>query len=130
MTAVDVRDLETGAFRRTIVQLLPTKDESRRAEALRPRMGSAPVANLQEELNRSELRAEAADAIRSLIEGVRLVSLYGKLGIDLAGNFAGILALAAGKKKPVSETRDGLHLFLRGSGLVAGGGFEPPTFRL
>ena len=47
------------------------------------------------------------------------------LEIELAGDLAGILALTSGSKKPVTGARDGLQLTL-----VAGGGFEPPTFRL
>ena len=47
------------------------------------------------------------------------------LEIEPAGDLAGILALTSGSKKPVTMGRDGLQ-----STLVAGGGFEPPTFRL
>ena len=67
--------------------------------------------NLQDELNRPELRAEAAEAIRSLIEEIRLVPQNDRLEIELAGDLAGILALAAGKKKPVPEG-DGLQATL------------------
>jgi site-specific DNA recombinase len=69
------------------------------------------VASLQEELNRPELRAEASVAIRSLIEEIRLVPENGKLEIELAGDLAGILALAGGNKKPVSMG-DGLQVTL------------------
>ena len=69
------------------------------------------VANLQEELSRPELRAEAAEAIRSLVEEIRLVPENGRLEIELAGDLAGILALASGSKKPVS-VRDGLQVTL------------------
>jgi hypothetical protein len=81
------------------------------APRLHPRLAEiylSKVANLQDELNRPELRAESAEAIRSLIEEVRLVPDNGRLEIELAGNFAGILALAADKKKPVSDG-DGLQ---------------------
>jgi len=97
------------------------------APRLHPKLAEiyrAKVANLQEELNRPELRTEAADAIRSLIEEIRLVPMNGKLEIELGGDLAGILALAAGKKKPVSAEGDGLQ-----ATLVAGEGFEPSTFR-
>ena len=47
-----------------------------------------------------------------------------RLETELAGDLAGIPALAAGKKEPVSGG-DGLHVRL-----VAGRGFEPLTFRL
>ena len=47
------------------------------------------------------------------------------LEIEPAGDLAGILALTSGGKKPVAVS-DGLEQIK----LVAGGGFEPPTFRL
>ena len=56
---------------------------------------SYKVARLREELNRPELREEASAAIRSLIEGFRLVQLDGKLEIELAGALAGIVALTS-----------------------------------
>jgi hypothetical protein len=80
------------------------------------------VARLHEELNREDVRAEAAEVIRSLISKVRLVPENGRLEIELAGDLAGILALTAGSRKPVTGTRDGLQLTL-----VAGEGFEPMT---
>ena len=80
------------------------------------------VARLHEELNRPELRAEAAAAIRGLIEAVRLVPENGRLEIELAGDLAGILALTS--NNPRREGR-GLQVTL-----VAGAGFEPATFRL
>jgi site-specific DNA recombinase len=51
----------------------------------------------------------------------------GRLRIDLKGELAGILALAAGeKKKPGFEGR----ALAEQINLVAGRGFEPLTFRL
>ena len=46
------------------------------------------VANLQEELNQPELRAEAVEAIRSLVEEIKLVPESGRLEIELAGDLA------------------------------------------
>jgi site-specific DNA recombinase len=66
------------------------------------------VDRLHEELNRPELRAEAAQALRGLIDEVRLVPENGRLEIELLGDLAGILALAAGGKKPVTQGCDGL----------------------
>ena len=83
------------------------------------------VDRLHEELNRAELRSEAAQALRGLIQEVRLIPENGRLEIELLGDLAGILALNAGDKKPVTEDRDGLQVTL-----VAGPGFEPGTFRL
>ena len=83
------------------------------------------VDRLHEELNRPELRSEAAQALRGLIDEVRLIPENGRLEIELLGDLAGILALSTGGKKPVTEGRDGLQVTL-----VAGVGFEPTTFRL
>ena len=83
------------------------------------------VEHLHEELNRPELRAEAAEALRALIDEVRLIPERGELAIEIRGDLAGILALSADRKKPVTAGRDGLQ-----ATLVAGVGFEPTTFRL
>ena len=83
------------------------------------------VERLHEELNRPELRAEAAQALRALIEEVRLIPEEGRLAIELAGDLAGLLNLASDSKKPATLERDGLQ-----ATLVAGRGFEPLTFRL
>ena len=83
------------------------------------------VEHLHEELNRPELRAEAAEALRALIDEVRLMRERGELAIELRGDLAGILALSADRKKPITADRDGLQ-----ATLVAGVGFEPTTFRL
>ena len=56
---------------------------------------------------------------------VRLIPENGRLEIELLGDLAGMLALNAGDKKPVTEDRDGLQVTV-----VAGPGFEPGTFRL
>ena len=83
------------------------------------------VIRLREELNRSGLRAEAAQALRGLISQVRLIPEDGHLGIELAGDLAAILAFAASKKMPVRVGPDGQQVTM-----VAGVGFEPTTFRL
>ena len=83
------------------------------------------VEHLHEELNRPELRAEAAEALRALIDEVRLIPERGELAIELRGDLAEILALSADRKKPITADRDGLQ-----ATLVAGVGFEPTTFRL
>ena len=83
------------------------------------------VEHLHDELNRPELRAEAAEALRALIDEVRLIPERGELAIELHGDLAGILALSADRKKPIAARCDGLQ-----ATLVAGVGFEPTTFRL
>src|SRR5262249_22132897 len=82
------------------------------------------VARLHEELNRPELRAEAAQALRALISEIRLEPEGSHLEIELAGELTAILGLATGKKQPVRDP-DGLQ-----ATVVAGVGFEPTTFRL
>ena len=106
--------------------------EVKQAPAPRPRLHPKladlyrqRVDRLHEELNRTELRSEAAQALRELIDEVRLIPEDGRLEIELLGDLAGILALSADSKKPVTEYRDGLQVTL-----VAGIGFEPMTFRL
>lgn len=83
------------------------------------------VADLHNALLQEETRTEAAEILRGLIDEIRLTPEDGALRIDLKGALAGILRLAAGSKKPVTEG-DGLEQIK----VVAGGGFEPPTFRL
>ena len=56
--------------------------------------------HLHEELNRPELRAEATQALRGLIEEIRLVPEDGQLQIEIAGDLAGILALGDKSKRP------------------------------
>jgi site-specific DNA recombinase len=81
------------------------------------------VESLHEALNEEGTRAEAAEALRTLIEEIRLVPQDGRLRIDLHGELATILALT--NETPASRRRDG-----RSTLLVAGAGFEPTTFRL
>ena len=70
-------------------------------------------------------RAHRFFSARHVIDADRLVGLERALEIELLGDLAGILALSADGKKPVTEDRDGLQITL-----VAGIGFEPMTFRL
>ncbi|MFO1147568.1 MAG: recombinase family protein [Alsobacter sp.] len=58
------------------------------------------VAQLHEELNRPEVRAEATEILRGLIEEIRLVPENGRLEIELTGALAGILALGSNAKHP------------------------------
>lgn len=70
------------------------------------------VDRLHEELNQPELRAAAAQALRALIEQVRLIPEDGRLAIELVGDLAALLNLASGSKKPVTMYRDGLQATL------------------
>ena len=85
------------------------------------------VANLAEALNREENRAEAADLIRSLVDRITLTpNDQGKLEIDLYGDLAGIMTMAANKNRPLEASDPSV----RQVKVVAGRGFEPLTFRL
>ncbi|MHB2168934.1 recombinase family protein [Alsobacter sp. R-9] len=97
------------------------------APALHPAMAEVyreRVEQLHAELNRPEVRAQATEILRSLIEEIRLVPENGRLEIEVVGDLAGILALGAERKQPAVGD-GGLQVTL-----VAGTGFEPVTFRL
>ena len=66
------------------------------------------VANLREALDNEDTKAEVIEIIRSLIDEIVLVPENGELRIDLKGELAGILALAADSKKPAAH-HDGLE---------------------
>jgi site-specific DNA recombinase len=85
------------------------------------------VERLHGSLRDPAMRDEAFALIRSLIEEIRLVPEDGKLRVELRGELAGILALAAHSKKPDGLTAAGLAAQIK---MVAGVGFEPTTFRL
>ncbi len=82
------------------------------------------VAALSDALADPETRPEAFDTIRSVIEEIRLVPEDGKLRIDIYGELAGILAIAANTNKPGSLSTDGLSEQIK---MVAGAGFEPAS---
>lgn len=88
------------------------------------------VARLHEALSDEKHRHEAAEIIRSLVEKIVLnpapEGADAALTIDLHGDLAGILCLSAQTKKPPRNGGD----YEESTKLVAGGGFEPPTFRL
>lgn len=80
------------------------------------------VAKLTDSLNEESNRTEAAEAIRALIEEVRLVPDDGSLKIELFGELAALINLT--NEHPRSK-ETGVQVTL-----VAGVGFEPTTFRL
>ena len=80
------------------------------------------IEKLHETLNQQDIQSEASEAIRGLIDEIRLSPDDGNLKIELYGDLAGMLALA--NNSPPSEN-EGLQVTL-----VAGVGFEPTTFRL
>ncbi len=77
------------------------------------------VERLREELNRNELRSEATEAIRGLIEEIRLLPEDGRLEIELVGSLPEILAFANGHPRRIAPTGvqitmvagEGYHLY-------------------
>ncbi|WP_082677547.1 recombinase family protein [Ruegeria profundi] len=90
------------------------------------------VARLIDRLNSNEHREEAAELIRSLVDRIVLTPSQDRDRpiIDLEGDLAGILSVAAGVGK--STLSGDLSEFNPDEceALVAGAGFEPATFRL
>jgi hypothetical protein len=58
------------------------------------------VANLAESLNQESTRAEAAEAIRDLIDEIRLVPDGGKIGVELYGELSALMALGNNNPRP------------------------------
>ena len=97
-------------------------------ELLHPRMADVyreKVGNLCRALESEESRTVAVEAIRALIESILLEPDGDQLRITLKGDLAGMLNAARDSKRS-PDTGD-LMVQIK---LVAGGGFEPPTFGL
>ncbi len=83
------------------------------------------VEALQAALQEPERAREAAEALRGLIDRVRLVPEDGRLRVELEGSRAALLALGSPEKRHPRPGGAGVQ-----ATLVAGVGFEPTTFRL
>ena len=87
------------------------------------------VQQLADALNEPGTAAEAGEIIRGLIDRIVLTPADGVLKAELHGDLGAILAYADGELQPngkaSSSAKPGALL-----SVVAGGGFEPPTFRL
>jgi len=83
------------------------------------------VEQLADALQHEDSRIEAAERLRGLIDSIVLTPEAGQLRIELKGNLAAMLTVAQRTKRS-PETGD-LSMPIQ---LVAGGGFEPPTFGL
>ena len=78
-----------------------THDQADVPPLLHPGLADAyrrKVENLTEWLNKDELRAEAAEALRAMIKEICLIPENGELAIELVGELAGILALSDEKR--------------------------------
>ncbi|WP_048858089.1 recombinase family protein, partial [Acidiphilium multivorum] len=87
------------------------------------------VAALHEALQQDETRAQAAEVIRSLVSEIVLTPAGGLLEIDVGGDLAGILTIAAAGKQQKSPSLAGTGSDGSQVMMVAGTGFEPVTFR-
>jgi site-specific DNA recombinase len=99
---------------------MPELLHPRMSDVYRERVGSLCLA-----LESEESRTGAADAIRALVEAIVLKPDGDQLTITLKGDLAGMLSAARDSKRS-PDTGD-LMVQIK---LVAGGGFEPPTFGL
>jgi hypothetical protein len=122
LVSLETRQLALEQEREGLNEPTPLLLHPNLAEVYRQR-----VERLHEALRDPATRDEAFELIRSLIEEIRLVPESGKLRVELQGELAAILALAADKKKPGSAGAAGLAEQIK---MVAGIGFEPMTFRL
>ena len=82
------------------------------------------VSTLASALQNADSRSEAAEALRGLVDAIVLVPAGNELRIELKGNLAAMLSAAQNAKR---SPEGDLSLQIA---LVAGGGFEPPTFGL
>lgn len=87
------------------------------------------LAALHEARLRDETKAEAAEAIRALVDQVILVPEGGELAIVLRGDLAAMLTYAA-NRRPGAVSGAGPDALATQASLVAGAGFEPATFGL
>ena len=109
------------------------------APLLHPNMAEVyrrKVSDLAAALGKPDTRLEAAEMIRALVDRIVLVPEDGTLSLHLRGDLAGTLAVAVAQKagglskKPGAFSGTGSFAHDLQVSLVAGGGFEPPTFRL
>ena len=99
---------------------MPELLHPRMADVYREKVGASVCA-----LESEDSRTGAADAIRALIETILLEPDGDQLKITLKGDLAGMLSAARDSKRS-PDTGD-LMVQIK---LVAGAGFEPPTFGL
>ena len=127
VSALSIKD-ELLALEARKAELQSRLEAPEMPELLHPRMSDVyrqKVGSLCLALESEESRAGARDAIRALIEAIMLEPDGAQLKITLKGDLAGMLSAARDSKRS-PDTGD-LLVQIK---LVAGGGFEPPTFGL
>ncbi len=98
-----------------------TRDQAEEPPMLHPGLADVyrrKVEKLTQALNKDELRAEAAESLRSMIQAIRLVPEDGELAIELVGELAGILALTNEKAPGLSARGRDNSRWLRGSAAI------------
>ena len=80
----------------------------------------AEITELRDALTEDRCDPGAREAVRRMVDEIRLTPQDGMLAVEVKGNLAAMLATA----NPTTEDWE------RQLALVAGGGFEPPTFGL
>jgi site-specific DNA recombinase len=127
VSALSIKD-ELLALEARKAELQSRLDAPEMPELLHPRMADVyreKIGSLCRALESEQSRTGALDAIRALIEAIVLEPDGDQLKITLKGDLAGMLSAARDSKRS-PDTGD-LLLQIK---LVAGGGFEPPTFGL
>ena len=88
---------------------------------------------LHDNLNDPDCRTEAAEILRSLIEGIRVRNLDDGIEIELVGEITNMIETAQTadlKGEAASKEAASLKNYRSSVKVVAGAGFEPATFRL
>jgi site-specific DNA recombinase len=102
-----MRDEMSALEARKALLIEQSKDQAEEPVLLHPGLADLyrrKVEYLTEALNKRDLRAEAAEALRAMIQEIRLIPHDGVLAIELVGELAGILALS-NKKTAKLEAR-------------------------
>jgi site-specific DNA recombinase len=85
------------------------------------------VEQLQHSLNHPEIRDEAVQILRGLIESVSIRPAKDGLEIEIVGEIAKMIELGIGPNKKQASIDERMARSVK---VVAGIGFEPMTFRL
>ena len=121
-------DIQTLANQRTEIEskLEEAPVATPRLHPNLPAIYQGKITSLKDALNTPDTITQANEAIRQLIEKVRLVPEGKTLNIELFGELAALLSLGIepNNKHPLADA-EGVQVTL-----VAGAGFEPATFKL
>jgi site-specific DNA recombinase len=85
------------------------------------------VERLQDSLNEPEIRDEALQILRGLVERVSIGPTENGLEVEIVGEIAKMVELGSGNKAKRANLDEAMTRSVK---VVAGRGFEPLTFRL